>query len=164
MSVVGGFGFSNYDKTSRDGGAPAQRRQDGTLLTDTDEKEEFFTPMEKRQEEVAELARQVTRQSLTRQTTNGSQSQNILGRVLSRVSSHTEGVNPVEYEPGSDMDPYSDNFNIRKWTRNAVKGSDGTGRSSGLSFKNLSVFGYGSDAGEFGLHSLAHSYALSLRL
>jgi len=137
MSVVGNV-TSNYDRTANAAGSPLQRKMSlatyDNSRTDGDAVEEVFSTQEQREEDIHELARQFTRQSrqsLSRQNTQNSL--NPLSRIRSNTSTVGEPVNPTEYEPGSDMDPYSDNFDIRKWTRNAVKASKGQPhRTSGL--------------------------------
>jgi hypothetical protein len=58
--------------------------------------------------------------------------------------------NLFDYEEGSDLDPYSDSFNAKKWTRQmaAIREEGAPGRQAGLAYKNMSVHGFGSDAGE----------------
>lgn len=54
---------------------------------------------------------------------------------------------PFEAPSGSDLDPSSPSFNARRWTKafyNATSDSSPR-RTTGLSFSNLSVFGYGSE-------------------
>jgi ATP-binding cassette subfamily G (WHITE) protein 2 (PDR) len=147
MSVVGNFSFSNYDRTSQAAGSsPLQHTTGLAYDADGNEVEEVFTPMEQREAEVAELARQITRQSISRQNTH--QSANPLSRMRSNASSIGDNTSPVDYEEGGDLDPYSENFDIKKWTRRAVRHNrDTPQRSSGLAYSNLSVFGYGSESG-----------------
>ncbi|OCF76740.1 ATP-binding cassette, subfamily G (WHITE), member 2, PDR [Kwoniella mangroviensis CBS 8886] len=93
----------------------------------------------------------------------------VLARQMSRVSHHNhhqhhqhghhdsdktlhEGddgeINPFEYREGSDLDPFSDKFDSKKWTRGFMRAKEasGTTRRSGISFKDMAVHGFGSDA------------------
>lgn len=71
---------------------------------------------------------------------------NQLARYLSTQST---GGNMFEYEKGSVLDPFGDKFDSRLWVRKFASLEDwGQDRASGVSFKNLDVFGYGTDAGE----------------
>ena len=85
------------------------------------------TSQEERREEVTHLARTLTRQS----------------------SRHDPNHNLFDYQKDSYLDPYSPNFDARKYTKTLAKIGRETapGRTSGISYKNLSVHGYGSDAG-----------------
>lgn len=75
-----------------------------------------------------------------------------LARHMSRMSSSATAVNPFEYDKDSDFDPFSEKFDVRKWTRHVMHFQEGgetaKGRRSGVSFRNLGVHGFGSDAGE----------------
>ena len=77
-------------------------------------------------EEVKRLARQMTRATST----------------YSQI-----GANPWEFEPGSSIDPNSDNFRPRAFIKamlNLQASEEGAiGRSAGLAFRNLSAHGYG---------------------
>jgi ATP-binding cassette subfamily G (WHITE) protein 2 (PDR) len=66
------------------------------------------------------------------------------------MSRRSEQGNLFEYEEGSDLDPFSDNFDAPKWTRQlaAMREEGAPGRKAGLAYKNMSVHGFGSDAGE----------------
>jgi len=73
-----------------------------------------------------------------------------LARHMSRMSSSATAVNPFEYDKDSDFDPFSEKFDVRKWTRHVMHFQEGgetaKGRRSGVSFRNLGVHGFGSDA------------------
>lgn len=117
---------------------------------DFEETEEYFTPQAERREQVVGLARQITRQSITREPTR-----NTLNRTT--TNTNVERKDLFDYEPGSDLDPYSDNFNVQKWTRRLVQASgDRPARTAGIAYRHLSVHGFGSDAGEC-LHPAAVS-------
>ncbi|TXT15780.1 hypothetical protein VHUM_00283 [Vanrija humicola] len=104
------------------------------------ETEEYFTPQAERREEVVNLARNITRQSITRE-----QTRNTLNRTT--TNTNVERKDLFDYEPGSDLDPYSDNFDVQKWTRRLVQASgDRPHRTAGIAYRNLNVYGYGSDA------------------
>ncbi|WRT64947.1 uncharacterized protein IL334_001887 [Kwoniella shivajii] len=100
---------------------------------------------EHRVEHLGHLARQLSRQS-----------QRSHHRHEHRVD-HTNDIqeddaetseNPFEYEKDSNLDPFSSNFDAKKWTRGFVRSMQNSGpqRKSGISFRNLAVHGYGSDA------------------
>jgi ATP-binding cassette subfamily G (WHITE) protein 2 (PDR) len=68
-----------------------------------------------------------------------------LARQLTRQSSR-------HHEKGSELDPFSDNFNAKAWTRKivGVTSRDPVNhpkRTAGVAFKNLKVHGFGSDSG-----------------
>jgi ATP-binding cassette subfamily G (WHITE) protein 2 (PDR) len=98
-------------------------------------------------EEVHALARSMSRQSVSSQ---GSRTGGRLSGALHRtVTSGSVVADPWNYEEGSDLDPYSPNFSIRKWTRSIVteaRGEDHIPRYAGIAFKNMSIHGFGSDA------------------
>ena len=76
-----------------------------------------------------------------------------LARQYSRASASESGLHPFdEAVAGSEIDPNSDNFNGRAWTKAMLmlqkqSGQENVGRTAGFAFKNLSAFGYskGSD-------------------
>jgi hypothetical protein len=66
-----------------------------------------------------------------------------------------------DHEKGSSLDPFSENFNSRLWISkfaNLEDWASGQDRRSGVSFKGMTVFGYGTDAGEQFKHI---TYAIS---
>lgn len=128
MSIVGNFQYRDLDRD----GMPVQR-------VPTRRNEECDEPvgnddiglsraetLAQRENGVAELARQFTRQS----------------------SRHADNV--FDYQEGSDLDPFSENFNARKYTKELGRLAQGAGvnRLAGIAYKNMSVHGYGSDSGE----------------
>jgi ATP-binding cassette, subfamily G (WHITE), member 2, PDR len=76
-----------------------------------------------------------------------------LARQYSRASNSEPGFHPFEdASVDSEVDPNSDNFNGRAWTKAMLKlqkqsGQENVGRTAGFAFRNLSAFGYskGSD-------------------
>jgi ATP-binding cassette subfamily G (WHITE) protein 2 (PDR) len=97
---------------------------------------------------VTELARQLTRQSSRHQE----------AQSLSRVGSRQTGaeVNSESgdflIEKGTELDPFSDNFNVKAWTRRIVGVTSRDPelhpkRTAGVAFRNLQVHGFGSDTG-----------------
>ena len=72
-----------------------------------------------------------------------------LARQFTRQSMNTGGIeNVFDYEEGSDLDPNSSNFDARKYTRalgDMIRGA-GVERLAGISYRNLSVHGFGSEA------------------
>ena len=129
MSVVGNFNFRNPDKDA----IPIQLERP---IGKSDQPYEEHTNSEvdltqaqviqRRESRVGELARQLTRQS-----------------------THVQG-NLFDYVEGSDTDPFSPNFDARKYTKALGQLSQGAGveRKSGISYRNMSVHGFGSDAGQ----------------
>lgn len=71
-----------------------------------------------------------------------------LARTATRQSTAT-GTDMFAYQPGSDLDPYSPAFDAEKWTRGLSKlnREAGSGYTSGIAYRNLSVHGFGSDSG-----------------
>lgn len=77
-----------------------------------------------------------------------------LARTLSRISQTnggTEGLNPFLNTSDPELDPNSDQFNSRKWTKNLLHITSRDPeryprRTAGVSFRNLNAFGYGTAA------------------
>jgi ATP-binding cassette subfamily G (WHITE) protein 2 (PDR) len=59
-------------------------------------------------------------------------------------------TNLFDYSEGSDLDPFSDSFDARKWTKSmvALQDAETPRRQAGLAYKNMAVHGFGSDAGK----------------
>jgi len=92
-------------------------------------------------ERVQELARQLTRQS-----SRHHESASVRGDAAGSESGD------FLIEKGSELDPFSDNFNAKAWTRKivGVTSRDPVNhpkRTAGVAFKNLKVHGFGSDSG-----------------
>lgn len=92
-------------------------------------------------ERVQELARQLTRQS-----SRHHESASVHGAAAGSESGD------FLIEKGSELDPFSDNFNAKAWTRKivGVTSRDPVNhpkRTAGVAFKNLRVHGFGSDSG-----------------
>ena len=122
---------------------------------------------ERTESQVGELARQLTRQSshpaqrspsrMTRQLTGQSDQDHQHSRhpdgVKRQSSRQPSGPtdNLFDYEPESDLDPFSSSFNARKYVRGLAKLSKTSGqpRTAGIAYRDLSVHGFGSDAGEW---------------
>ena len=76
-----------------------------------------------------------------------------LARQYSRTSTSDVGLHPFHADGvDSEIDPNSDNFNGRAWTKAMLRvqkesGQENVGRMAGFAFRNLSAFGYtkGSD-------------------
>jgi ATP-binding cassette subfamily G (WHITE) protein 2 (PDR) len=83
--------------------------------------------LHRRETGVAELARQLTRQS----------------------TRHGTHENLFDYEEGSELDPFSEKFNARRYVKGLASINKGTGaeRTSGISYRDMSVHGFGTDAG-----------------
>ncbi|KAB8269261.1 ABC-2 type transporter-domain-containing protein [Aspergillus minisclerotigenes] len=77
-----------------------------------------------------------------------------LAQTLSRISqtnSGTEGLNPFLNTSDPELDPNSEQFNSRKWTKNLLHITSRDPeryprRTAGVSFRNLNAFGYGTAA------------------
>jgi ATP-binding cassette subfamily G (WHITE) protein 2 (PDR) len=128
--MVGDFQYQNHDRN----GVPVQLGRPLTRHYD-DNDEAINDPaadmspaetVQQRSEAIGELARQ-----LSRHTTRGPE-------------------NVFDYQEGSDLDPFSGNFDARKYTKALGQMSKGQGveRLSGVSYKDMSVHGFGSDAGK----------------
>lgn len=173
MSVVGNFNYGSYDRQEQQSGAALRRRPSFSsaqghvpdiISSDrkeqfTEEIEEFVPTREQRHAEVVQLARQISRQSTRSSIPRASMAQSRdhhgdvaeggSGGTTTQAGSDSEEQDIFNYEPGSDLDPYSDIFNIHKWTRNMISIMNaGHSRVSGIAYRNMSVHGFGSDAGE----------------
>lgn len=81
-----------------------------------------------------------------------------LARYLSAQSNHG---NLFDYESGSSLDPFSDKFDAKLWVKKFASLEDwGADRASGVSFKDMSVFGYGTDSGKVSSLRLAPGWNL----
>ena len=95
-----------------------------------------------RTESDSEASAEADRQMKTDKTINE------LARSLTRQStwSHVPG-NPFEAAPDSELDPNSPNFKARSWVKSMIKlnheENKTPGRTSGVSFRNLNVHGFG---------------------
>ncbi|KAH8805062.1 ABC transporter CDR4 [Xylogone sp. PMI_703] len=101
---------------------PCNDQQGSSESTDSEENRE-----KKNHEEIRGLARQYTRQSVY----------------------SSNDANPLYAEPGSTLDPESDNFSHRAWAKAMLKlrneDSDRfKGRTAGVAFRNVNVYGFGS--------------------
>ncbi|KAK0281109.1 Multidrug resistance protein [Friedmanniomyces endolithicus] len=109
------------EKDVEKGGIDNQRLAlSDTPSDETDEKEQA-----RREFEVTELAKTLTRDS-----------------TWSQVP-----ANPFEAEEGSALDPHSPNFRARSWVKSMIKLRDAEnklpGRTGGVAFRNLNAHGYG---------------------
>ena len=72
-----------------------------------------------------------------------------LARQFTRTSTFSQVAdNPLEAEPGSSVDPSSENFKARAWAKSMLKLQSQQeerfqGRSAGVAFRNLSAYGFG---------------------
>jgi ATP-binding cassette subfamily G (WHITE) protein 2 (PDR) len=99
---------------------------------------------------ITELARQLTRQSSRHQDAQG------LSRPGTRQSGGAGDINSDSgdflIEKGTELDPFSENFNVKAWTRKIVGVTSRDPqlhpkRTAGVAFRNLQVHGFGSDTG-----------------
>jgi ATP-binding cassette subfamily G (WHITE) protein 2 (PDR) len=115
----------------------------------------FQTPadtMITREQEVTELARQLSRRSSIHQRPASPLNlvRQLTGRSNATVVQDVPPEKLFKYESGSDLDPFSPNFNARKYVKGMAGLSEEAGvqRQAGVSYKNMSVHGFGSDAGK----------------
>ncbi|OWZ43068.1 ATP-binding cassette transporter [Cryptococcus neoformans var. grubii Br795] len=129
MAFAGvGQGLGTYDRTEQTSGASLGRVASRAHFTDTHPSDDLPAQTEEhRAREVGHLARQLTRQSV-----GGTDDSSAL----------------FSYQQGSDLDPFSDKFCARRWTKLMFEAlqTSGPARKAGLSFRNLDVHGFGSDA------------------
>jgi hypothetical protein len=167
MSLVGNF-TQNYDRSSQQGGSGLQRihsnvsyhqdeptrssptREKSSLPTINQGSQQTYPPTDGTLYPSGSSENDATSTPMSMTDTLHSRTQNIadLARHMSRRSD-SQG-NLFDYEEGSDLDPFSDKFNAPKWTRRlaALREEGAPGRQAGLAFKNMSVHGFGSDAGK----------------
>lgn len=82
---------------------------------------------------------------------NTARPQQDVGALVRELSTqmHVSGVEFFKYEKGSVFDPFGGSFNARRWFHKFSQLEYlGGPRKSGISFKNTSVHGFGSDTGE----------------
>lgn len=93
-----------------------------------------FTGNGNRDEKVNQLARQLTNRSSLHGGGSGGTNDDIFA-----------------YEKGSDLDPFSETFDAKRWvkTLTGLNRERGSVRASGVSYRNMSVHGFGSDSGEY---------------
>lgn len=136
---------ANYDRSVNTAGSPLQRKM-SLAPQPEDFAVDHHTDAEinqQREEQVLQLARTMSRSS-TRDNIHK------LHPARTNTSVAADGsYNIFEYDEGSDLDPFSNNFNSRKWTKGLVAAHNEStpGRTSGISYRNMSVHGFGSDAG-----------------
>ncbi|KAI5778459.1 ABC-2 type transporter-domain-containing protein [Geopyxis carbonaria] len=102
-------------------------------------------------EQVQELARQISRYSTQSHRDDVTPLEPKLSRTMTTASSvkTVNLVNPFLDNTDPSLDPNSEKFNARKWTKTLLKlqpredGYDQTSRTAGIMFRNLSVHGFG---------------------
>lgn len=101
-----------------------------------------------RAQQVAQLARTFSQQSQRAPPQSPQNRRGSLYRTLTGQS-NVDHAKLFEYETGSDLDPYSASFDAKKWTKSMAQLSRNNlpVRNAGIAYRNLSVHGYGSDAG-----------------
>lgn len=134
-----GQGIGTYDRTEQTSGASLGRVTSRAHFTDVHPNDDLPAQTgEHCARDVGHLARQLTRQS---------------------VAAADDSAAIFSYQEGSDLDPFSEKFNAKKWTKLMFEASQssGPGRKAGLSFRNLDVHGFGSDAGKSypSIHAMA---------
>lgn len=164
MSLVGNFNYGSYDRQQQQAGAAPRKMSisQGEFFSSShghEDVEEFIPSKEQREAEVVQLARQISRQSTRSSIPRTSMNlprngkdvhEEGSGGTTTQAGSEASDVDIFNYEPGSDLDPYSDHFDMHKWTRTMVGylADRNDSRVSGIAYRNLSVHGFGSDAGE----------------
>lgn len=146
---VGALGPS-YDRTEHSAGATLNRTTSRSHYYDDHPNDNLPSPTDEyRNRELGQLARSWTRRSQTgalgRGPSQAPQDESIAEEVTGDI---------FAYEKEPDLDPFSNNFDAKKWTKLMFRAHETTfpSRKAGLSFKDLGVFGYGSDAGMGPLH------------
>lgn len=123
--------FGQYDKSAQTNGVPAQGQ---------------FKP------HLAQLNEEEETSMLSSDTDRGAAIQD-LARQITQGTQDRQQVDVFASDRSSDLDPSSPDFNPKKWVQGLsqmVYADDkSVDRSLGMSFRNLSVYGYGSDAGRF---------------
>jgi hypothetical protein len=174
MSLVGNF-TQNYDRTSQQGGSSLRRahsnvsyHQDDTVhSSNANGKSHLPTIAQEGQtypptdgtlypSGVSDNDQSSTPMSMTDTLHSRTQQITSLARNMSRRSE--QQGNLFDYEEGSDLDPFSNNFDAPKWTRQlaSMRDEGSPGRQAGLAYKNMSVHGFGSDAGKFSVNTLVY--------
>lgn len=145
MAFAGVGAMGPYDRTEHSAGAALNRTTSRSHYYDDHPNDNLPSPTDEyRIRELGQLARSWSRRSQT-------------GALGPGFSQAPQGESIAEeltgdvftYQKDSDLDPFSSNFNPKKWTKLMFRAHETTSppRKAGLSFKNLGVFGYGSDAG-----------------
>ncbi|ODN86312.1 ATP-binding cassette, subfamily G (WHITE), member 2, PDR [Cryptococcus wingfieldii CBS 7118] len=145
MAFTGATVAGNYDRTEHASG-PALARTTSRSYYDSHPSDDLPPQThQEREQELHHLARTLSRSSVRSPTANAPH------RTLTRDTVYENPESVFDYEKGSDLDPFSDKFDAKKWTRMVFQASQGSQptRQAGLSFKNMSVHGYGSDAGKY---------------
>ncbi|EXJ87728.1 hypothetical protein A1O1_04653 [Capronia coronata CBS 617.96] len=153
MSLVGNF-TTNFDHTmdTRGAGNPAHHRRESDV-------EEEYHPVhtghhhhhhEEDGSHPSTIPEDPEKKGETSSSSedDGADRVKDLARQLTRSSTFSSiDDNPFDVEPGSILDPHSDNFKPRAWIRalfNAQQKDDRfVGRSAGVAFRNLSAHGFG---------------------
>nr|XP_018999174.1 ATP-binding cassette transporter [Kwoniella mangroviensis CBS 8507]OCF62635.1 ATP-binding cassette transporter [Kwoniella mangroviensis CBS 8507] len=131
MSIgIGDYNFVNRAKEQPELARAMSRKQtnDGTHPQfNGDEGQSHPLTAHERHQQVTGLARQISRAS---------------------ISGAGTGNDIFDYQPDSDLDPFSDNFDARKWVKQMSRVSleSAPRRTAGISYSGMSVHGFGSDA------------------
>lgn len=133
MSVVGNFTHS-YDRQEETAGPGIHRvtsRSQSHMHVEDDEPMRPPMSSEEREAEVHHLA-----------------------RVMTGLSTKTADQHKLfDYDQGGPLDPFSEKFDAKRWVNTLTHLSRNEGsnpaRTSGVSYRNMSVHGFGSDAGTF---------------
>ncbi|KAK8846877.1 hypothetical protein IAR55_005967 [Kwoniella newhampshirensis] len=154
-----GVGMPSHDRTVHHSGAGLERIASRTHYTDIHPNDDLpIQTDQQRHQELGHLARQLTRQQSQSANAGGGQLPLGIRRTITRdrksgVAVDEDGDLPsseqlFSYEQGSELDPFSDKFDAKKWTRLLMRAAKEAGpqRKSGISFRNMGVHGFGSDA------------------
>ncbi|WWC87080.1 uncharacterized protein L201_001966 [Kwoniella dendrophila CBS 6074] len=169
MAFVAGSLPGNYDRQSQYAGSNVNRVTSHTQYYNDGEDEIEDTlpaPTEAElHENISHLARQMSRRSVKSQRSHRQQHSNAHDNIHEQREddynsqdattlggnnspTHDQTQNPFDYEKDSDLDPFSKHFNSKRWMKGFMTALQSTGpmKKSGISFKNLAVHGFGSDA------------------
>ncbi|WWC67761.1 uncharacterized protein I206_101673 [Kwoniella pini CBS 10737] len=140
----------NYDRQSQYAGAGLGRVVSHSQYTEETREETLPAPTQEHvHQHIGHLARQMSRTSAISHPQYTRQAETDIDEEGSQAQTlgPDEG-NPFKYEEGSDLDPFSSEFDSKKWTRGFMRAMQGSGphRRSGIAFRDLAVHGYGSDA------------------
>lgn len=127
---------------------PRYPAEEPVQYTGDNDEQSYRVDYEQEQEKVHELARQLTQTSVTK----GEMPTTELIRTMSAGSLNKPGISPFSPEANdSALDPNSDNFSALEWSKNMYRiyQSDPERYKPfevGFAYRNLSAYGYGTDA------------------
>lgn len=137
---IGGAAMDLYKRARSNSEAPVTLAPPVNAYTDGAQAYDEHAAQVTSDEQVGELARRLTRQSSRHP-----------GDAASQRGNDDDGGDLI-VEKDSELDPFSKNFSAKAWTRKilGVTSRDPEKypqQTAGVAFRNLQVFGYGSDSG-----------------